>query len=84
MVYIPAANEDEDMTEYSFQDFQKLVDEDKIRGDGYHEKQGKKYRKKASVCFFHWASSLYLRNRYDDRTDVGKDRYVTCKCPAES
>lgn len=35
MVYIPAANEDEDMTEYSFQDFQKLVDEDKIRGDGY-------------------------------------------------
>lgn len=35
MVYIPAANEDDDMTEYSFQDFQKLVDEDKIRGDGY-------------------------------------------------
>ena len=35
MVYIPAANEDDDMTEYSFQDFQKLVDEDKISGDGY-------------------------------------------------
>lgn len=27
MVYIPAENEDDDMTEYSFQDFQKLVDE---------------------------------------------------------
>ena len=35
MVYITAANEDDDMTEYSFQDFQKLVDEDKISGDGY-------------------------------------------------
>lgn len=35
MVYIPAKNEDDDMTEYSFQDFQKLVDEDKISGDGY-------------------------------------------------
>ena len=35
MAYIPAENEDDDMTEYSFQDFQKLIDEDKISGDGY-------------------------------------------------